>query len=57
MEPFEITIKGYGIEEKVPVKSGNSSRIYLPAAWAGKRVRVVLVEPLEPDVVEDPRGA
>lgn len=49
MEPFEITIKGYGIEEKVPVKSGNSSRIYLPASWSGKKVRVILVEPLETD--------
>lgn len=47
MEPFDITLKGYGIEEKIPVKSGNSSRIYLPATWAGKKVRVVLVEPPE----------
>ncbi|MDD2329037.1 MAG: DUF2080 family transposase-associated protein [bacterium] len=47
MEPFNIALMGYGIEEKIPVKSGNSSRIYLPAAWAGKKVRVVLVEPLE----------
>jgi hypothetical protein len=49
MDPFEITLRGYGVEEKIPVKSGNSSRLYLPASWAGRRVRVVLVEPPEDD--------
>jgi len=28
---------------------GSSGRVFVPKAWAGKKVRVILVEPLEED--------
>ena len=30
--------------EDIVKQSGNSGRIYLPNAWAGKRVRAILVD-------------
>lgn len=44
---YYIPIKGYGLIEKRPGKSGNSAYIYLPAKWAGKKVAVVLLEEVE----------
>lgn len=47
MEPFQISITGYDITEKQVKKSGNSGRVYLPPSWIGKRVKVVLLEPVD----------
>ena len=35
---------GYEVVEKVAQAGGNSSRIYVPKHWTGKRVKAVLVE-------------
>lgn len=37
-------MEGYEVIEKVPERGGNSARIYVPKAWLGKKVRVVLIE-------------
>lgn len=42
-----ITVSGYQIIEKTVKQSGNSGRVYVPPEWIGKKVKVVLVEPLE----------
>lgn len=44
MEPTEITIKGYTVLEKIVTKTGNTGNIYLPKAWIGKPVKVILLE-------------
>ena len=43
-QPMKIEMLGYEVVEKVAMPSGNSSRIYLPVGWKGKRVRAVRLE-------------
>ena len=48
MQPFDITIRAYGFEEKEVKPSGPAAgRVYVPKSWVGKKVKVVLVEPVE----------
>ena len=39
-----MQMEGYEVVEKVAQAGGNSSRVYIPKAWLGKKVRVVLIE-------------
>ena len=39
-----MSMDGYEVVEKVAEKGGNSSRIYVPKHWLGKKVRAVLIE-------------
>ena len=41
---MKIKMDGFEVVEKVAVKGGNSSRIYVPKKWEGKKVRAVLIE-------------
>jgi hypothetical protein len=43
---MESKISGYQILEKIVKAAGHSGHIYLPPEWIGKRVKVVLIEPL-----------
>jgi putative transposon-encoded protein len=45
-DKMEIKIEAYQIVEKVVKLSGNSGRVYVPIDWIGKKVKVVLIEPL-----------
>jgi len=45
-DKMEIKIEAYQIVEKVVKLSGNSGRVYVPIDWVGKKVKVVLIEPL-----------
>ncbi len=45
-ELMEIKINAYQIIEKTVKQSGNSGRVYVPIEWVGKKVKVVLLEPL-----------
>lgn len=45
MKPkIEMKMKGYEAIEKVAQAGGNSSRIYVPKSWEGKKVKVILLE-------------
>ena len=46
---MEIKMEAYEIIEKVVKASGNSGRVYVPIDWVGKRVKILLIEPLEVD--------
>ncbi|MEN6342188.1 MAG: DUF2080 family transposase-associated protein [Methanospirillum sp.] len=46
MDPMEIKLNGYAVLEKIATKQGNTAHVTVPVSWLGKRVRVVLVEPL-----------
>jgi len=48
-ELMEIKINAYQIIEKTVKPSGNSGRVYVPIDWVGKKVKVVLLEPLQVD--------
>jgi len=41
---MNIEMQGFEVVEKTAVKGGNSSRIYVPKKWEGKKVRAVLIE-------------
>lgn len=41
---MKIEIEGYEAVEKTAVKGGNSSRIYVPKSWEGKKVKAILLE-------------
>ncbi len=41
---MKIEIEGYEVVEKTAVKGGNSSRIYVPKKWEGKKVKAILIE-------------
>ncbi|MEA2037864.1 MAG: DUF2080 family transposase-associated protein [Nanoarchaeota archaeon] len=41
---MKIEMQGFEVVEKMAVKGGNSSRIYVPKKWEGKKVRAVLIE-------------
>ncbi|AIY89891.1 hypothetical protein GACE_0842 [Geoglobus acetivorans] len=36
----------YEVIEKVVKDGGNSGRVYVPKAWVGKKVKIILLEPL-----------
>ena len=47
MESQVFTNIGYGIIEKIAANGGNSARVFVPKSWAGKKVIVILAEPVE----------
>ena len=44
---MKIEVEAYQVIEKVVKSSGNSGRVYVPVDWIGKRVKILLMEPLE----------
>ncbi|MBU0471114.1 MAG: DUF2080 family transposase-associated protein [Nanoarchaeota archaeon] len=42
--PIKMQMEGYEVVEKKAERGGNSARVYVPKAWIGKKVRVVLIE-------------
>lgn len=47
MDKMEVTIAGYEVREKVVTKTGNSGHIMVPPDWIGKRVKIILLDPVE----------
>lgn len=43
-KPIRMQMEGFEVVEKTAEKGGNSSRIYVPKHWQGKKVRAVLIE-------------
>jgi putative transposon-encoded protein len=41
---IKMELEGYEVVEKTAEKGGNSSRIYVPKHWQGKKVRAILIE-------------
>jgi len=61
VETYKITVqkggfvqesKGYEIIEKEVAGGGNSGRVFVPKRWAGRRVKIVLMEPVQEEPVE-----
>ena len=44
MKEVKIQLTGFEVIEKPVAKSGNSGRVYVPAEWIGKKVKVILIE-------------
>ena len=47
MEPFHIDLMGYDFVEKTVADGGNSGRVLVPKKWLNKKVRIILVEPVD----------
>jgi len=45
--PSKIESKIYDLETKTVRKGGNAGAVYLPKEWIGRKVQVLLIEPLE----------
>lgn len=45
--PSELKSKIYDLETKTVTSAGNSGAVYLPKSWIGKKVQVLLIEPLK----------
>ena len=37
-------MEGYEMVEKIAKPSGNGAQIYVPKHWAGKKLKVILIE-------------
>lgn len=44
MKRTRIQLTGFEMLEKQVNKSGNSGRVYVPAEWIGKKVKIILLE-------------
>lgn len=44
---MRIELEAYQVIEKEVKSSGNSGRVYVPKEWIGKRVKILLIEPLD----------
>ena len=47
MDTIKLEVEGYAIVERVARNGGHSARVFMPKAWAGKKVYVILAEPLD----------
>ncbi len=43
---MEVRLEAHQVIEKVLKSSGNSGRVYVPKEWIGKRVKMLLLDPL-----------
>lgn len=46
-KPITVTYDCYETIEKEVRNGGNSGRVFVPKTWAGRKVRILLVEPVE----------
>ncbi len=44
---MEVIAEAFQVIDRVAKASGTSSHVYLPKAWEGKKVKILLIEPLE----------
>jgi putative transposon-encoded protein len=47
---MDVTLNNvYQVIEKTVSAGGNSGRVYVPREWIGKRVKIVLIDSIEPE--------
>jgi putative transposon-encoded protein len=44
---MEVKLEAYDTREKIVTLSGSSGHVYLPKEWVGKRVKILLIDPLD----------
>jgi putative transposon-encoded protein len=47
IEKMDISVSCFEVVDRTVGPGGNSGRIHVPKAWVGKKVRVLLLEPIE----------
>ena len=53
-QEMRVTVDAYQVLEKTVKASGNSGRVYVPKEWVNKKVKVMLLEPLNDDNFSKP---
>jgi len=46
-QQMEVKATAYEAIEKTVEPSGNSGRVYVPKKWVGKKVKILLLEPVD----------
>jgi putative transposon-encoded protein len=46
---MEVCTQAFEVIERVVKARGSSGGVYLPKSWTGKRVKVLLIDPVDPD--------
>ncbi len=49
-KPIKVTVEGYEVKTKSVFSQGNTTAIFVPKRWAGKKVVVVLIEEAEEEI-------
>lgn len=44
---MKVELEANQVIEKTVTASGNSGRVYVPKTWVGKRVKILLIEPMQ----------
>ena len=44
---MEVKIEAFQVIDREVKSAGTSAHVYLPKAWEGRKVKILLVEPLE----------
>jgi len=47
MKETQVTTTGYEVIERKVKTAGNTGRVYLPVAWVGKAVKIILLEEID----------
>jgi putative transposon-encoded protein len=47
MDKLDMSVTGYEVREKTVTKSGNSGHVIVPPSWIGKRVKIILLDPIQ----------
>ena len=44
---MEVKLEAHAVIDKVVTLAGSSGHVYVPRAWVGKRVKILLIDELE----------
>ena len=44
---MKIEVEGYEAFEKTVTATGTSAHVYIPPDWIGKKVKIILLDPLD----------
>ncbi len=47
MKEMRIEMTGYQVLEKTATKTGCTAHVTVPISWLGKRIKVILLEPID----------
>lgn len=47
MKEMKIELTGYSVVEKTATKTGCTAHVTVPIGWLGKRVKAILLDPID----------
>lgn len=52
-DTMEVTLNAYQVIEKIATATGSSAHVFVPKEWAGKKVKVFLLEEISGKEVQE----